>query len=254
VDALAAARALRHAPILERANWLWDRVRPAFDASLRFLYRRRGIVVEIGGGERMRADPRCRPLIWVGETEFREELLAELRPGDRFADVGASMGAYTVAAARRGAIVTSYEPHALTAELLRRNVELNGVADRVTVVEAAASETEGELPMLEMDIFAGGPIAHPSGTLRVRAVPLTGPFDVVKLDVEGHELEVLRGAAPLLRDPESRPRAIFVELHVGLLARFGGDPSELERLLPGYEVRRLGVRAATEHWVARVPV
>jgi hypothetical protein len=39
------------------------------------------------------------------------------------------------------------------------------------------------------------------------------PLDVLKIDVEGYELEVLRGAQLLLSDPLRRPRCIFVELH-----------------------------------------
>jgi FkbM family methyltransferase len=183
--------------------------------------------------------------------------MQELRPGDAFADVGANIGIYTIAAARRGVRVTSYEPNPETAALLRRNVALNGVSDRVTVQEVAVAATAGRLTFKSEGTLNWAARVDRTGTLDVPASTLEGSFDVVKIDVEGYELEVLAGAAPLLAERESRPRAIFVELHPERLAKTDDVERSVRELLAGYSLTPLGAREhsdqwqRTEHWVAR---
>jgi FkbM family methyltransferase len=205
--------------------------------------RRVGVVVAVAHGETFRVDEACRWFSLRGD-EFWEELMREIRPGDRFADVGANVGAYTVGAARRGAVVTAYEPNPEVAVLLRRSVQLNRVSHRVRVQEVAVGAEQGEKRLHGQGLHGALSAITPSGEIAVDMVTLRGPFDVVKIDVEGYELEVLRGAKSLLAGP-SRPRAIFIELH-------GTDPFGLG-LLPGYSPELIGVRGGgTEHWVARL--
>ncbi len=212
--------------------------------------------ITVRGGERIRVDVACRGFVWFGEDEFWDALMQEIQPGDSFADVGANIGVYTIAAARRGAQVTSYEPNPDTAALLRRNLELNGITDRVTVHEQAVAASDGTLPFVAEGTLNWGARVDAAGDLRVQSTTLTGAFDLVKIDVEGYELEVLAGAAPLLADRESRPRAIFLELHPERLAA-DVPRTALPDLLAGYRLTPLGVRARTddwqrtEHWVAR---
>jgi FkbM family methyltransferase len=257
VDLPSVLRAVRHAPLLDRAEPVWRVLRPRYDAALARLYGRRGIELRVGRGERIRVDPACRGYLWEGE--LREDavwgaVLDEVRPGTRFADVGANIGVYTVAAARRGALVTSFEPNPATAALLRRTVALNGVGDRVTVREVALASSPGD----RMLVSSGG-VANVAarldrgGDVRVRAEILDAAYDVVKIDVEGAELDVLAGAAPVLADPARRPHTIVLELHVAVLRREGADPAAFRELLPGFALERLDERADTgrEHWLAR---
>jgi FkbM family methyltransferase len=254
VEVPAICRAIRHAPVLNRADWLWRRLRPSYEDGLRIAYRRRGMPLAVGGGERIRVDPACREFVWsgeLGEEHLWSELMAEIRAGDRFADVGANIGVYTVGAARRGAMVVSYEPNPRVAALLRRNIGLNGVEDRVTVSEAAVGAVHGELLLSPIGVLDVAARIDPAGSVRVRSVTLDGPFDVVKIDVEGYELEVLEGARALLADPARRPRAVFLELHSAVLTAAGVDPQSFRALVPGYTATRLGGREHTEHWVLR---
>jgi FkbM family methyltransferase len=253
----AALRAIRHTRLLERYEGLWNRVRPWYERSLRVVYGRRGMPITLRGGERIRVDVACRGFVWFGEDEIWDALMQELRPGDNFADVGANIGIYTIAAARRGARVTSYEPNPETAVLLRRNVALNGVSDRVTIHEVAVAATPGTLPFKSEGTLNWAARVDWAGGFDVQAATLEGSFDVVKIDVEGYELEVLKGAAPLLADHESRPRTIFLELHPERFAQDDDVGRSVRELLVGYGLIPLGARnhsdqwQRTEHWVAR---
>jgi FkbM family methyltransferase len=237
----AIFRRIRHAPVLRRADPVWNKLHPLYRSFLRAVYGGRGVPVTVGVHEQIRVAADFEGNPWIPEEHLWNAVMSELRPGDRFADVGAHIGAYTIAAARRGALVTAFEPNPLTAAILRQNLELNAVADRVTVNESAISAAGGTVH-LELDDFRSS--VSECG-VEVQAAPLAGTFDVVKIDVEGHELEVLRGAAPLLRDPDRRPRTVFLEVHVELEAI---DADAVVTLLPGYIGTRLAQRDGTEHW------
>jgi FkbM family methyltransferase len=69
-------------------------------------------------------------------------LLKVLRRGV-FVDVGAYIGFYTVFAARHGWKVVAFEPNPISLVLLRYNIALHGVGDRVVVVDKAAGDVHG---------------------------------------------------------------------------------------------------------------
>ena len=76
--------------------------------------------------------------------------------------------------------------------------------------------------------------------------------DLLKVDVEGYELPVIRGAAGLLHDGNRAPRAIFIEVHPAAWKRFGiTERSFLESLWQaGYGVSDLAgndVSGTTEY-------
>jgi len=126
------------------------------------------------------------------------------RGGARFFDIGAHVGLYAISVAKRGAYVTAVEPNPRSAELLRRNIEENGVAHRVTVVEKALWSRSGQRIALHMPEGNDGassamvryPVARIVGvetiSLRdlLRDVPLS-VFVAAKIDVEGAEFRAL---------------------------------------------------------------
>ena len=149
--------------------------------------------------------------IYAGLHEFADMafVLHFLRPGDPFADVGANVGSYTVLASGvRGARTVAFEPDPEAAAALRRNVALNRLEGLVAVRETALGAAPGEARFtVGLDttnrIVAAG--AGPARTVRVdtldRALDGQAPI-LAKLDVEGYEPEVLRGAAVTLASPK----------------------------------------------------
>src|SRR5579864_661352 len=255
MDLQHVSRAIRRSPLLARLEGVWTVVRPPYERLLRVLYGRRGMPLAVGGGEQIQVDPICRRYVWEEHEEagLWAALTSEVRRRDRFADIGANIGIYTIAAARRGARVMSFEPNPRVAALLRRNVALNGIGGRVDVREVALAASPGEMHLAIGGTLDMGAHINQSGGVAVRAETLSEPFDVVKIDVEGYEYEVLRGAAPLLADSTLRPRAIFIELHCALHEASGANSHRLGDLLPEYHLTRLAAPYAgrdREHWLA----
>ena len=152
------------------------------------------------------------------ESEELRFVLNTLAPGDGFIDVGAHVGYFTLPAARKvgeTGWVIAIEPTPYSAAILRENVALNSFGG-VTVIEAAAScrsgtgqlttsSTSGMWNTLERETLPG---ATESVEVAVRTIDeiVAGcgspSVRLIKLDVEGHERDVLLGAvATLKRNP-----------------------------------------------------
>lgn len=170
--------------------------------------------------------------------EFEEMgfLLLALRPGDRFVDVGANVGVHTTLAAACGAEVVALEPLPAARAMLERNLARNGLSERVRVLAAGAAAEDGELVFtdgpscLNHVVTAGRVETGPTRRVPVRrvdGVAPPGPNTILKIDVEGYEAEVLRGAQGLLADPGLM--ALIVETQ-GYDARYGQSGAVREQL------------------------
>ena len=152
-------------------------------------------------------------------------------PGDVVYDVGAHIGFFSVCAARLGAVVYAFEPVPENAARLRDNVALNGL--EIHVVEAAAWAESGSVGLVpgdsDFEARATSGNGTPSVSLDAFAAGEPAPA-LIKLDVEGAEAEVLRGARRLLA--EARP-VLVCELHGD------GMRGTVEALLSGYGVEEL---------------
>lgn len=143
-------------------------------------------------------------------------------------DIGANHGYYALIAAKLGAsLVVAYEPQAKLAECIRRSVFMNGVKDVLMVQECAVGESFGtasiclpthgvsqrgsaflqsvdseleetlvELPWSEEEDTDPGLLAHRIDTCRVEPLSpeLLMRADIVKIDAEGFEQKIWRGA------------------------------------------------------------
>lgn len=143
-----------------------------------------------------------------GDMAFVLHLLS---PGELFADVGANVGSYTVLAGGCArAEVVSLEPIPGTFQKLRRNVVVNGIADRVTCLNIGAGSEEGTLRFTTGHDTTNHVVTEQEArTAATMDVPVRRIDDVLgaraprlmKIDVEGWEAEVLRGMPKTLADP-----------------------------------------------------
>lgn len=156
-----------------------------------------------------------------GEAKWADvELLGQiLRPGDVVVDVGANIGNHTVFYAQKvspGGIVYSMEPQRVTFELLCANLAINGLVN-VIPMQVGVGDAEGELPVPIYDpntVRNFGAVnieGHTAGEI-VKIIPLDSlelkRCNLIKIDVEGMELKVLKGAEKTIR--ACRP-FLFVE-------------------------------------------
>ncbi len=164
------------------------------------------------------------------------EWIAGFAPGDILVDCGANVGMYTIwAAATRGATVYAFEPESQNYALLNRNIQNNGLQDRVKAYCMGLSDKAGlfDLHMADMrvggschavdealdaylrplkTVFSQGCIAATLDELVAGgAVPVPNHF---KIDVDGFEHKVVAGAAKTLRNPALR--SVLIETNQNL--------------------------------------
>jgi len=222
-----------------------------------------GIVlpVRMKDGSLMRLDlgsPTERPSVWTGRYEpaLLDFLLDLVRPGWQVLDVGANVGFYAVALGRRlretGGRLYAFEPVEANAKRLRENLALNGLAETVRVFRLALGDRVGTVELrLEDGAGTGNAVAFPPGESgRPDDVAPLDTLDAVaersgiagcqllKLDVEGYELAVLRGARRFLS--AHRP-LVLAELNSHWMAHFGWAVADLERFArdTAYRLRSL---------------
>lgn len=171
------------------------------------------------------------------ELEWAGFFLHALNDQDIVYDIGANIGTYSVIAAGIcGARVVAVEPVQGTFDLLMDNISLNRLHERVIAIRAAVSGDEGQLRVTDGLDAANHVAAGPTtpGQI-VKAVTLDGIMQqhqllptALKIDVEGFESEVIRGASRFL---ESRSlHSVLVELR-GHGARYGFNEWEIHRSL-----------------------
>jgi FkbM family methyltransferase len=179
-----------------------------------------------------------------------------------FIDVGANNGVYSLIAAsmRPDVKIVAFEPVPSIAALVRRNIVLNSLEDRVRLVEMALSDTEGEATIylpdpghglietsasLQQGFISGATPAMIVKTGRLDDIAFEERVAVAKVDIEGFELEFLRGAyETIVRD---RP-VIFAEMLYPVANKF----PEITRRMADADYLLFRLRpdmAILAHWV-----
>lgn len=190
-------------------------------------------------------------LLELHEPEVVEWLSTQLKKGMTFLDIGANIGFYTLLAAQRvgtSGTVVALEPDPDVVAVLRQNIDANALCN-AHLVQGAAYRTCGNVRLgrsLASSWFSGLYYEKADGWIEVPAYALdslvrelgVGRVDLVKLDVEGAEVEVLEGMHRILC--EDRPK-LLVELHQSSEA---GDAHPVTNQLKkaGYSVRLLTER------------
>ena len=141
------------------------------------------------------------------EQEMLEDIRGRVRPDELVADVGACVGTHTIFLASICACrVLAFEPYPPSLDLLREHVDLNTVGDRVRIFPFAlgASHTKGAARVRAGPQALSTAVIEPSPKGPIEVVPLASlaipdPITLLKIDVEGMEVDVLRGAETVIR-------------------------------------------------------
>lgn len=176
--------------------------------------------------------------LYIGFLEWNETafVLRYLRAGDHFVDIGANIGTYSSFAAAfvPGIEVTAVEPGE-PFERLTENLRANGI-DPARAHNCAVGGFDGTVEFtIGKDVMNSIAVDTDELTRTVRQITLdslgTGqPPSLVKIDVEGAELDVFCGAAETL--DADRPPVLLFELN-GRCEEFGHSPSEVTGHLRG---------------------
>jgi FkbM family methyltransferase len=156
---------------------------------------------------------------WLGtyESEKQRAIASLVRPGMTLYDVGAHSGFYTLLFSRltgaRG-MVYSFEPCTYSLGFLLRHIKLNELSN-VRVVQVALADAAGLRPMsVDYNSYQNRLCAEERTPLLVPTISLDAfearPPHLIKIDVEGAEGKVLKGASRILS--EAHP-ALFLALH-----------------------------------------
>ena len=179
------------------------------------------------------------------QPEIWQSLTASLPEGGVFIDVGAHIGIFSLQASKKvgptGRVV-SFEPNPETLKVLRENAAANHGAN-ISIQPVAATDRQQELTLYASSTINSGAsslarenadIGGPDGTRAyktlgrpvddvVRELGLTR-VDAIKIDVEGTELLVLKGAAETIR--RFHPKVVL-EVDAQHLAAFKVTPADL---------------------------
>lgn len=192
--------------------------------------------------------------MFLGTFEPAETALfaARLRQGLTVVDVGANVGYYSLLAASRvgpSGSVYAFEPDPVSAERLSRTVRRNAI-HQISVQEVGLGDSAGNIELF-IPVVEGNrtPTMVPHGHRNVVSVPITTldtfcanrgipRIDVLKIDVEGFEPDVLRGADRLLRS--GLIGVILIEFNQIWLNCRGTSSDELYDLLVSYGYVEVG--------------
>lgn len=225
----------------------------------------RGLQASLPGGEVIRVLPEFAHVGW-NPDEYRAFRDA-VRPGMTVLDVGANVGGYALLFGQwvgRNGCVHAFEPAPAAHDGLVRHIALNGLDDIVRPVRAAV----GAAPAVASLIIAGshgesrladrrdpvGPTKQREQTIEVNVTSidehcqrfqLTPAF--IKVDVEGAELEVLRGARETIRRCRGN-LALFVELHPSAWPHIGIGRKEIESELRAQALELVPIVAGSDPW------
>jgi FkbM family methyltransferase len=199
--------------------------------------------VEIRPGWRVRCHPLAFPHAYHAQIDDPEQVremdgfIALCTENMVLFDIGCHFGLFSLAALHYGgpgarAVAVDASPTA--GRVTRAQALLNGLGDRLQVVQACVCAQPGFRDMVSVGVLADGYFAAPSahhGSAELTHLPavtldqLIQQHSVrpthVKIDVEGFEMEVLQGGEHLLS--VSTPPVVFLELHNQLIRDRGED-------------------------------
>jgi FkbM family methyltransferase len=193
----------------------------------------------------------------VREQDAVQYLRPHLARCEMIIEIGANQGYYLIQEglySPAGARIHAFEPHPQNVATAELNAKLNRIDPKCRLLQAAVSDgvRKGQLSVSSRSNWhkvggVGGENLEFSGeTIEVHMISLDeycaqvgiDRVDLIRMDVEGHETAVIRGARQTIaRSPDL---LIFMEFHTSLMRQAGESP---ERFLE--ELRDLGLRCVT---------
>lgn len=211
------------------SEWLWDYARFALGERKILQYSPEWSIV-------------CHPRVFkvayqsqISDAEQRQEFagfISHCCPDMVLFDVGAHFGMFSLAAAHFGGRAIAVDPSATAIRMIKIQSQLNQCSHRIEALLAAVTESSGVIQLLGSGVFSNGYFRVSGGrsARELTSVPATTIDEMVqrygapthlKVDVEGHEAAVLRGARSAL--VRFSP-LVFIELHNELAESEGVDP------------------------------
>jgi FkbM family methyltransferase len=234
-------------PLRHRIERLLEEESPGRFLASRLLWRTglcRLVTFQMPDGYRMRFHPSAISAALWQDRSFRDDDVEVcrrvLRPGDGYLDVGANVGQLAIVAANRvgpAGSVLALEAHPRTYAFLKENCQLNGLS-WVQIRNTAVGDHQGTVAFTDMTLddqnFVASGGGGSGGVVQVEMQTLDDlvpdrPIRLMKIDVEGFELQVLAGGPRTL----SRCGCLYVEESRRNLARFGGTSEQLRQSLKG---------------------
>jgi FkbM family methyltransferase len=208
-------------------RWLsnWSEVWASYRADLPVppLLFRSGLTLHHGSHD----SPIALLLEVFGERQYRRHLTTPVQ--GLMIDLGANVGAVSLDWALRSLAlrIHAYEPNPSTNTVLRYNVEVNALADRITVYNDAVGGQAGELQLwtninsMTATGYSEGPPSPHAVAVRVPLIDLNevvkraggGPVSLLKMDTEGAEVDTLGGAS---KATLQAIRQVILEYHNGI--------------------------------------
>jgi len=202
--------AVKHKRVKAFGKWIWWQTRQRITSK--------PYVLDWLGGTRLEIVPHggLTGYLYVGLPDYEELLFLQraLRQNDLFLDIGANAGAYSVLAAAKNCQVHAFEPIPNTYLRLVRNFSLNEGFGKLAAHPKAVGAERGTL-RLTTEFDTGNRVVAAGMTdpaIEVETTTLDDVLDQVagagiehifaKVDVEGYELEVLKGATTFLNSPK----------------------------------------------------
>ncbi len=191
-------------------------------------------------------------LYGVHEKNSTEEVKRVIKPGMKILEIGANIGYYalieTKLAGPTGHLY-AIEPSPYNFDLLKRNLELNNIRN-ADLHQAAFGEKRDKVKFYMYDrsnlssFIKREDMGMETTEIEVEMVTLDDFLrlknaDFIRMDVEGYELEILKGGTQVLSS-DSKPKLFFIEVHSDLLHKKDSSGREIIELLAkyGYEVRK----------------
>lgn len=186
---------------------------------------------------------------WPREPEFMEICVQEIDPNDVILDIGANIGFMTAffSTLVHSRQIYAVEPAPKNIEILKKNVELLGIASRVEITQAAFSDQNG-LAYLELSKASNlhSLYTQSSGNrITVECFNLTDFLknrvapNFIKMDVEGAEVEILKGFRPYVESTKHKLK-ILIEVHPNY---YNSDHSFCDQLKwygkNGFDIKKL---------------